>query len=164
MNKEPVYINLKINTENDLYHPFDTEKCLNDDVKNYIINKASEKMPFKELRLRIICPKPVSEEDVKAAFHRWFEATGRESKLVWRKNMIKMLLLFAFGIGVIALSVILQPKISTVLFTIITTVGTFSIWEGASIWIIQNPDLRIRKKSSEQIIRSSKIEFLYTEN
>ena len=156
-------INLKIKTESDLYSPFDPEKSLNEDVKTYIIQKTTEKRPNEGVKIRIICPEPVNEQDVKNAISKWIDTSQMEMKRLARKNLVKMIWLFIIGIVLISLSLFLQPKISTLLFTIITTVGTFSIWEGASIWIIQGPDLRIRKKLFEHTINSTEIEFVSAE-
>lgn len=153
-------IPLKIERESDLYNPFDTEKNLSEDVKNYIENKIPYKTAKEDVIIRIIHSEPVNEEDVKAAFARWIDTSKAELKRLTKKNLLKMLCLFAFGIVLIALSLFLQPKVSTLLFTFITTLGTFSIWEGASVWIIQGPALRIQKKTFQSIIKATEIEFI----
>lgn len=49
---------------------------------------------------------------------------------------------------------------SAVLFTIITTVGTFSIWEGGNIWIMAGPELRLQQMIFKRLIKSADIEFI----
>lgn len=155
-------IPLKIEKENDLYNPFDTEKNLSEDVKNYIEGKIPYKAAKEDVIIRIIHEEPVSKEDVKAAFLRWIDASRAELERQSKKNLLMMLYLFAFGVVLIALSLFLQPKVSTLLFTFITTLGTFSIWEGASVWIIKGPALRIQKKIFQSIIKATEIEFIST--
>lgn len=152
-------IHLKIEKESDLYNPFDPEKNISGDVTAYLMKKVLEESPREEVRIRISCPEPVCEEDVKAAFARWIDSSRTEMKRLSRKNLIKMVWLLLIGIALIALSLCLQSKISALLFTIITTVGTFSIWEGANVWILKGPDLFVRKKVFNRIIRSAGIEF-----
>jgi len=53
-----------------------------------------------------------------------------------------------FGLGVlfITISLALQPVVNVVWFTVLSTIGAFSMWEAASIWIVQNPKLSMRKR------------------
>ena len=160
--QEPI-IYLKINQEKDLYHPLDPEKNLSEDVKTYINGKTKLMRAREGVHVRIVSKEPVCEADVRAAFQRWGEETRAEMKQAARKNLIKMIWLFLFGILVIALALFLQSRVSTLLYTIITTVGTFSIWEGASVWIIKGPELRAQKKIMESIVQSAAIEFALEE-
>ena len=152
-------IDLVIEKEKDLYNPFDLEKNLSEDVKTHIMKKAREKR-LTDVQIRIVYQEAVNEEDVRAAIFRWLDSAKEELKGKTRKNLVKMIWLFVFGIVVISLSIFLQSKINSLLFTIITTVGTFSIWEGANAWIIQGPDLRIQKRILNRIIDSTEIEFV----
>ena len=68
--------------------------------------------------------------------------------------------LFVIGIILIALSIFLQEKVSPVHFAIISTLGTFSIWEGASIWIIRSPALRRQRKIFKRLEEAADIEFV----
>ena len=54
--------------------------------------------------------------------------------------------MFAVGVCFIAVSLALESKVGVVWFTVLSTIGAFSMWEAASIWIIQNPRLRLRKR------------------
>ncbi len=161
-NNEPkqYYINLKVEREQDLYNPFDPEKNLSEDVKGYIMNKLSNKHGHSAVRIRIIHREPVREKDVRDAFSRWVEDSKTEMKRLEKRNIIKMLWLFAVGIAIIAISLIIQSTISALLFTIITTVGTFSIWEGGNIWIMAGPELRLQQMIFKRLIKSADIEFI----
>lgn len=70
--------------------------------------------------------------------------SGSERRRDAKKDFVAQICLFGVGIILIALSIFLQDKVSPVHFAIISTLGTFSIWEGASIWIIRSPALRRR--------------------
>lgn len=153
-------INLKIEKEKDLYNPFDLEKNLNDSVKNYIIDRASDKSIQETIHIRIIHEEPVNEEDVKVAFLRWIENAKLEMKRKGHKNMVKQIWLFAIGLALISLSLYLQSRVSTLQFTVISTLGTFSIWEGASVWILQTPALNLNKLVFRRLTKAANIEFI----
>ena len=59
--------------------------------------------------------------------------------------MIQQLWMFIVGFVFIGLSLMIDETSNAVLFTVLSTIGAFSMWEAASIFIIQNPKLRRRK-------------------
>lgn len=158
--EEKQYINLKIEKEKELYNPFDPEKNLSEDVKEYILNRVSDKKWNDALCIRIIHREPVSEKDVKEAFLRWIDLSGSERRRDAKKDFVTQICLFVIGIILIALSIFLQEKVSPVHFAIISTLGTFSIWEGASIWIIRSPALRRQRKIFKRLEEAADIEFV----
>lgn len=153
-------IHLKIEREQDLFNPFDPEKNLSEDVKSYILSKLANKPRHTAVRIRIDHRDPVNERDVRDAFLRWVETSNAEMKRKERRNIVIMLWLFLVGICIISISLILESKVSTLLFTIITTVGTFSIWEGGNIWIKAGPELRLQKLFFNHLVKSAEIEFV----
>ena len=65
--------------------------------------------------------------------------------------MVEQLWMFAIGVLFIAVSLILEKRIPVVWFTVLSTIGAFSIWEAASIWIVRNPALRLNRKMVSKI-------------
>ena len=43
------------------------------------------------------------------------------------------------------LRLMLSGRVPELLSEIVSTVGAFSLWEAASIWIVENPSIRLRK-------------------
>jgi hypothetical protein len=58
----------------------------------------------------------------------------------------------------------LQPTVGVVWFTVLSTIGAFSMWEAASIWIIQNPKLRMRKRAISRLKERFTLSFVNTSN
>lgn len=105
-------------------------------------------------------PEKNLSEDVKGAFLRWFEVSGSEMQRDAKKDFVAQICLFVVGIILIALSLFLQDKVNPVHFAIISTLGTFSIWEGASVWIIRSPAHRRRRKIFKRLEEAADIEFV----
>lgn len=60
---------------------------------------------------------------------------------------MKQIRLILVGLLFIALSSIAIGSLSnTIFYTVIFTVGSFSIWEASNIWLIKNKELSINKK------------------
>ncbi len=140
-------VKLKIEEEKDLYDPFDPDgESLSGDVKAYIVDRIPERKLGDDVELQIIAAEPLDRERLKRAFCRWYDVEERKLKSEYRKNLVQQLHMFAVCVCFIAVSLALESKVGVVWFTVLSTIGAFSMWEAASIWIIQNPRLRLRKR------------------
>ncbi len=152
-------INLNIENEKELYNPFDTEAdFLSEDIKSYITNRMGDKSIGEEVKIRIISPCSVNQERIKKAFHKWVDEEENAIKKEFRRNFVQQIWMFAIGVVFIALSLFLENKIGVVWYTVLSTIGAFSMWEAASIWIIQNPKLRLRRRTVKKIRSDTVIE------
>ena len=128
--------------EEDLYCPYNREHELNDDVTNYIIKESRKKGIKDNVLIRIISKDKMDEESVRNAFNEWIEQTDIFMKEEAKSNMVKQTIMAIIGLIFISLSVLLQSRLNAVIFTVLSTIGAFAIWEAASIWIVENPKLR----------------------
>mgnify|MGYP007101928288 CR=1 FL=1 len=145
-------INLTINDETELYNRFDAQSdYLSEDVKTYITNRLADRNFGEKVEINVISSKQVDEDRITRAFNKWVDDEDMAVKKEFRKNFIQQIWMFAIGVTFIALSLFLENKIGVVWFTVLSTIGAFSMWEAASIWIIQNPKLRLRKRIIKKI-------------
>ena len=145
-------IKFKIDEEKDLYNPFDVDDILlSEDVKNYISGQLTSRKIGDQVEILIISQKPIDKEKVEKAFYQWIADEEMDIKREFRKNLLQQFWMFGIGVLFIALSLAFEDKVGMVWYTVLSTIGAFSMWEAASIWIIQNPKLRMRKRITTAI-------------
>lgn len=139
-------ITLNVESEEELYNPLDPQQnLLADDVKTYLYNKLQNREQPEGAELRVCSNTPIDEERFKSAVDRWAQEESRLIRASRKRNTIQQAWMFGSGVLFIALSLALEPMVDVVWFTVLSTIGAFSMWEAASIWIVQNPKLRLRK-------------------
>ena len=140
-------ITVEINKESDLYCPYNSDHEINDAISSYIIQKVVENKKKKDdVAVRIVSDEPVNEDSIREAFRKWVAVGCSRIKKETRIKIIQLVWMLGIGIGFVALSLALKPYVNNILFTVISTIGAFAIWEAASIWIIDSPALRLRSR------------------
>ena len=140
-------IQIKISDESELYCSFDPERLtLSDDVIDYIFTRYKEKSIKNRLVITIVSDKPVDMENLKKAFRKYLNDQSFILKREKRTNMIKQLWMFGIGALFVIFGLAASSHISLLTSEIVSTIGAFSLWEAASIWIVENPYNRIKQK------------------
>ncbi len=151
-------VKLHVANEADLYNPFSPDvDLISDDVKSYLFDRLREQSIKDEVELQIVSPHAIDEERIALAIHDWTESERNGIKVSYRRNMVQQFWMFGIGVAFIALSLMLQSRINVVWFTVLSTIGAFSMWEAASIWIVQNPKLRMKRKLIDKIEKHTSI-------
>ncbi|MBR2511834.1 MAG: hypothetical protein IKE49_02065 [Firmicutes bacterium] len=140
-------IRLKVKNESDLYNPFDADgKMLSEDVRNYIMEKLRLCKLSNGIETRIITDAEIDSDKIEKTLREWSEREETYVKKTYRRNLLQQCIMFAIGVAFIALSLVIQADIPIVVYTVLSTIGAFSIWEACSIWIVKNPELRFKKR------------------
>lgn len=150
-------IKLKIQEEKDLYDPFD-ESCrtLNSDVADYLSRQYGRQEIGEDTVLKIKCGGPVDFERVKGAFQETIREQERHNAAQKKLNLIKQLWLLCIGVVFVAAAILLDGVIGSVPVELISIVGSFAVWEAANIWIVENPRVRLAKRTLKRL-NSTKI-------
>ena len=140
----PCEIRLRIREESDLYNPFDESgETLSGDVTDYIVEQLSEIDIGQKPVLIIKSDDPVDAERLKRALQKYLAVRDALTKKQRKINMIRQLRLFVIGFVFVMAAIIMNGRVHPVLEEIISIVGSFSIWEAANIWIVENPKIRL---------------------
>ena len=140
-------IRLKVKNESDLYNPFDADgKMLSEDVRNYIMEKLRLCKLSNGIETRIITDAEIDSDKIEKTLREWSEREETYVKKTYRRNLLQQFIMFAIGVAFITLSLVIQADIPIVVYTVLSTIGAFSIWEACSIWIVKNPELRFKKR------------------
>ena len=145
-------IALNVTNEEQLYNSFDPQRnLLNEEVKSYLLGEVQIEGRMDGINLEVRSTTPIDEERFKSSIRRWIEEEEQSIRVTRRRNVIQQAWMFGSGVLFIALSLLLQPVVNVVWFTVLSTIGAFSMWEAASIWIVQNPKLRLRKHAVKRL-------------
>lgn len=141
-------IRVKITREADLYCSFDESGLmLSDDVLAYI-SKALEGMrPGEKLRLCFVSTLDLDEGRLEKAIGRYMGSLDRSVKRQKKSNWLNSLRLLAIGVFFIILGLVGENKMGAVAAAIVSTIGSFSVWEAANVWIQEFPAIRAKERA-----------------
>ena len=158
-------ITLNVTDEERLYNSLDPRRnLLNNEVKDYLLNQVQIEGPKNGVNLIVSSTIAIDEERFTTSIDRWIQDEEQTIRAAARRNAIQQVWMFGIGVLFIALSLMLQPTVGVVWFTVLSTIGAFSMWEAASIWIIQNPKLRMRKRAISRLKERFTLSFVNTSN
>lgn len=153
-------IDLKIREESELYNPLDPSGfTLSDEVVSYILDKFQDRTIGDKIILHIFTEEEVDEAHAREVFLQWLETEVSRNKRERKRNNIQMARLLIIGAIIIAISIAIQIKVNAVWYTIVSTIGAFSIWEASNIWIIKNPKLKLDKRVIRKVSEEVEIVF-----
>ncbi|MBQ1375206.1 MAG: hypothetical protein IIZ19_02290 [Clostridia bacterium] len=156
---ETLEIKLRIHDENELYSRFDEDRqVLSDDVISYISDRFDERKLGSRIRVKIISDEPLDEENVKSAFMRSADALKSLNKKQRLLNNGKMIRLLIIGVALLAIGIVLTISLDQLPLALISAVGTFAVWEAASICLVKNPENTAARQRIEKL-RDAEMEF-----
>lgn len=85
-------------------------------------------------------------ERLRKAFLLYIEKSSRRNrreKIKYRINAVRLLVI---GIVFILAGLLLSSRVNEVVAAIISTIGSFSVWEASAIWIEKLPVLKKRER------------------
>ena len=145
--KDTFRIKLRIHNEDELYNPFDEDcKTLSSDVIDYIYFRYKEKDLLDKLAIHVVSDEKIDIEKLRSAFSNYYEYQQSQLSKEKKRNMLKQLWMFVIGVVFITFGIYTSDKLPILPEEIVSTIGAFSMWEAASIWIVENPEIRIKQK------------------
>ena len=143
-------IMIRIHDESELYNSFDPNQLtLNDDLLGYINNSLKERKRGEKTILHIISDSSINEKQFKLALDNNFNNMRDEFSKRKKGNQLNAIRMFMIGVFFILLGIALNGRISTISTTVIETLGSFSIWESANIWLEELPKLKLTQRVLE---------------
>lgn len=141
-------VRVKIDREEDLYCGFDeTGLTLNGDVLDYITKALEERHKGEKLRLCFVSALDLDEGRLEQAIGRYMQSVERSVKRLKRSSWLNSLRLLAIGVVFIILGLAFESRMSAVMAAIVSTIGSFSVWEAANVWIQEFPAIRARERA-----------------
>lgn len=148
-------IHINVDEEKDLYNSFDKfNKTVSEDVISYIMNKAEFVGITESIEIDVECKNDVNIDCFSNAYKQYIEdqmnLVKKESKL----NTTKQIWLFVMGVLFITMSLVLSGIVNVIILEIISTIGSFSIWESANSWLIERKTLKIKKLKLNKLLKA----------
>lgn len=143
---------IKINSESDLYNPLDpTGMRINDSVYAYLKSFCTEAESEKHLhdKLQVISDGPVNADRLKRAIQEAVSKDEAEFDRQIAVNRKKALSCYIVGIVLSIIGITLWVLLDQVLLAFISFLGSTAISDGIVIQLQVNPDIRRLKKQLE---------------
>ena len=139
-------IQLNVENENDLYNSFDKfNNSLSDDVYSYINNKTDFSHITDTIKINISSKNKIDNKKFVNAYNKYINEQINLLKKESKFNTTKQIWLLCIGVLFIGFSLMLNDKINVILLEIISTIGSFSVWESANSFLIERKILAGRK-------------------
>ena len=142
-------IEINVAQESDLYNPYDSRMLMpSDDLIGYVTKRLEER-PFGEKVHLVFTGDEIDKDRLKRAMDASRKA--QKEKLVKERKMaiINSIRLLLIGIVFVVVGISLSEVMSEVVAAVVSTIGSFSIWEAANQWIKELPALRFRSRMCE---------------
>lgn len=137
---------INIDKEDELYNSFDKfEETLSEDLITYINNKAETTLITEKEKIEIISAEKLDVEKFKKAFERYCNEQLLLINRHQKMNRTKQIWLLIVGVLFIAFSISLTDKINAIVLEVISTIGSFSIWESANSWLLESKSIKFNK-------------------
>ena len=151
---------IKVDNEQELYNSFDKfDETLSEDLISYINNKQEIATIKEKEDIEVISAEKIDENKFKKAFYKYCDEQliliNRKQKI----NRTKQIWLLIIGVLFIIFSILLADKISVIILEIISTIGSFSIWESANSWLLQSKTIKFSKLRIIKL-KNSEIKFV----
>lgn len=140
-------IPISIDSETDLYEPFNPAgNTLSAGLCDYLESFVEDREVGQEVRLELACAAPIDLDRFGGAYRAHVDALARRCKTKRAKRSANAVRLLCIGVTFVVAGLALTGEVGPVLAAIISTIGSFSIWEAAAIWLEDIPSLRKRER------------------
>ena len=167
-NEGLMIINMNVKCDDDFLSVYSPTKTpiINTDVAEFIESAAEATKPNEAFTLRIYSNEIDNTEKslYEKAIRTYYKEKQISNEMSLRRNNIIATLLFAFGIFVLALAIIIDYTLESAIWSeVIDIVAWVLIWEAADIAIFRNNELRVKKKRYNSFINMN-IEYYESKN
>jgi hypothetical protein len=138
-----IYIN--VDSESDIYSTFGGPGDLNGEFVDYVIGKLKDSELLEPVQLIFQSHEAMDEQRVRDSISMWIKNEKHELQREEHTNKLHQLWLLIIGVVFVAISIAVELLVSEFSFTVLSTIGAFALWEVANGWIVENPQLRLRR-------------------
>ncbi|MDO4537880.1 MAG: hypothetical protein Q4B54_06945 [Coriobacteriales bacterium] len=133
-------------SESELFETFDPGGTrLSSGLKHYLETFVEDRVAGQEVRLELSCAGGMDIARFEQAYRAYIDALIKRCRSKRAGLIAHALCLLAIGVAFVFVGLACAEILSPVPSAIVSTVGSFSIWEASSIWIVEMPELRKRE-------------------
>lgn len=138
-----IYIN--VDSESDIYSSFGGPEELNGEYVDYVIGKLKDTELLEPVQLIFQSREAMDEQRVRDSISMWIKNEKHELQREEHTNKLRQFWLLIIGVAFVAGSIAVELLVSEFSVTVLSTIGAFALWEVANGWILENPQLRLRR-------------------
>lgn len=112
---------------------------------DYVIGKLKDSDKLDPVQLIFQSREPMDEQRVRDSISMWIKNEKHELKREEHASKLRQIWMLVIGVVFVAVSIAVELLVSEFSFTILSTIGAFALWEAANLWIVEPPQLRIRR-------------------
>ncbi len=138
-------ITIHVEDEKDLYNGFDPSKeTLSDDFVSYLEGQLEDRKIGEHIQLNIESEKSIDSTQFEKAMDILLESRRKKLAKDRRLNKLESVRLMVIGCFFVVVGIVFADVFTSVVAAIISTIGSFSIWEACNIWIKEIPAIRLQ--------------------
>lgn len=136
-------IPIQVQDEPSLYSPFDPSGLsLSEELTAYLNDYVEDRRLGEKVCFELHTRGEIGAERFRKACLVYLQKLQKRNKREIVKCSAGALRLLLIGVAFILLGLVLAPKLNEVLAAIVSTIGSFSVWEASAQWIEVLPALR----------------------
>jgi len=148
LNREaPLVIPICVDDERALYDEFDPEnQRLSDAFKGYLEDFIEDRKPGEDVRLALTCSNGFDMERFRRAYRMHIDKLRRRNRRNRVRKTASALRLLGIGVAFVLIGIAFSRSMGEVVAAIVSTIGSFSIWEASAVWIEEMPVIVARER------------------
>ncbi len=148
-------IPVRVTDEKELYDPFDpTGLSLSSALSSYLQDALEDRRIGKSVALELYTSLDIDIERFSKAYSAFIEKLvdrNRRSRIRERLNAMRLL---GIGISFILIGIFFSSCMDQVVAAIISTIGSFAVWEASAVWIQVLPRMRVKERILESMAKA----------
>lgn len=149
--REKFDIYIHVDDEDELYNSFDRRKMLiSDDLVSFVTTICDAKPDHMGIRL-IISGAKINQKRLRSAIDLYIDLELARNERQHKTNFRRQLIMFLIGMAFISLYYVFDTVWAEVPLEFIATIGSFSLWEAANVWLVEGPERRKEKRFYDRL-------------
>ena len=134
-----------VKSEQDLYSEYDPSGlALNSSLREYLSDYLEDRGFLEKVSLVLHSSDEPDMKRFKEAYVQFVDRLISRNKKEMFKYKTESLRLLIIGVIFIATGIVLNGRLDQITGVIVSTIGSFSVWEASAVWIKMLPSLRRR--------------------
>lgn len=140
-------IPISVADEQDLYEGFDPSGLtLSEALKGYLSDFMEDRKLGDSVCLEMTSKHPLDMDRFRQAYGQHIEKLRQRSRRELRRQMVNALRLLGIGIVFVLIGILFASAMGEVTAAIVSTIGSFAIWEAAAVWIEEMPLIKAKER------------------
>lgn len=144
---EEYLIQVLVNEEKNLYAEYDPSGLsLDRGLIDYLVDCVENRKPGEKVSFEILSDTELDMERIRKAFLRFIDKHSSRNHHEMVRSQANALRLLGIGVLFIVLGILIAGQVNSVMAAIISTTGSFSVWEASAVWVETLPSLRKKER------------------